>query len=107
MANLNHVLSIGNCTRHVELRYTPRGTAVAKLGLAINRSYKDDSDEQRQETTFVDVTRWGRSAETAQQYLKKGRPVFIEGRLRLDTWEDQSAQAPQKRSKLRVVAESL
>jgi len=104
MANLNRVHLIGNLTRDPEVRYTPKGTAVADIGLAINRSWKSDDDEKKEEVTFVDVTLWGRVAEVAQEYLKKGRPVVIEGRLHRDTWEDQSGQ---KRTKLKVIGESL
>jgi single-strand DNA-binding protein len=105
MGNLNRVLLIGNLTRDPDLRYTPKGTAVTKIGLAINRVYTGEDDERKEETTFVDVTLWARLAEIAGQYLKKGRPVFIEGRLQLDTWDDK--QTGQKRSKLRVVAENI
>jgi single-strand DNA-binding protein len=105
MANLNRVLLIGNLTRDPELRYTPKGTAVTEIGLAINRIYSGEDGEKKEETTFVDVTLWARQAEVASQYLKKGRPVFIEGRLQLDTWDDK--QTGQKRSRLRVVAENL
>src|ERR1700694_3665409 len=105
MANLNRVLLIGNLTRDPEVRYTPKGTAVAEIGLAVNRIYSGEDGEKKEETTFVDVTLWARQAEVAGQYLKKGRPVFIEGRLQLDTWDDK--QTGQKRSKLRVVAENL
>ncbi len=104
MANLNRVFLIGNLTRDPELRYTPSGTAVAQLGLATNRKWKDrQSGEMREETTFVDIELWGKQAELAGQYLAKGRPVFIEGRLRLDQWEDRNTG--QKRSKLKVVGE--
>jgi single-strand DNA-binding protein len=105
MANLNRVLLIGNLTRDPEVRYTPKGTAVTEIGLAVNRTYSGEDGERKEETTFVDVTLWARQAEIAGQYLKKGRPVFIEGRLQLDTWDDK--QTGQKRSKLRVVAENL
>src|ERR1700680_1364611 len=105
MANLNRVLLIGNLTRDPELRYTPKGTAVAEIGLAVNRIYSGEDGEKKEETTFVDVTLWARQAEIAGQYLKKGRPVFIEGRLQLDSWDDK--QTGQKRSRLRVVAESI
>jgi single-strand DNA-binding protein len=105
MANLNKVMLMGNLTRDPEIRYTPKGTAVAELGLAINRVYSADNGEKREETTFVDVTLWGRTAEIAGEYLKKGRPVFIEGRLQLDTWDDK--QTGQKRSKLKVVGEAM
>lgn len=105
MANLNKVMLIGNCTRDPEIKYTPKGTAVAELGLAIGRIWTTESGERREETTFVDVELWGRQAEIAGEYLKKGRPVYIEGRLKLDTWDDK--QTGQKRSKMRVVCENL
>lgn len=106
MANLNRVLLIGNLTRDPEVRYTPKGTAVADIGMAINRVIGGSDDtERREEVTYVDVTLWGRQAEIAQQYLTKGRGVFIEGRLQLDSWDDK--QTGQKRSKLKVVAENM
>ena len=105
MANLNRILLIGNLTRDPEVRYTPKGTAVAEIGLAVNRSYAADNGERKEEVAFVDVTLWGRQAEVAQQYLSKGRQVFIEGRLQLDTWDDK--QTGQKRSRLRVVGENM
>ena len=105
MANLNKVLLLGNVTRDPEIRYTPKGSAVCDLGVAVNRAYTIDSGEKREEVTFVDVTLWGRTAEVASEYLRKGRPVFIEGRLQMDTWDDK--QTGQKRSRLRVVAENM
>ena len=105
MANLNKVLLMGNLTRDPEVRYTPKGTAVAELGIAVNRVYTGENGEKREEVTFVDVTVWGRTAENAGEYLKKGRPVFIEGRLQLDSWEDK--QSGQKRNKLKVVADNV
>jgi len=105
MANLNRVLLIGNLTRDPDVRYTPKGTAVADMSLAINRSIKMEGGERREEVTYVSVTLWARLAEIAGEYLKKGRPVFIEGRLQLDAWEDR--QTGQKRSRLRVIGESL
>src|SRR5438093_13714980 len=105
MASYNKVLLMGNLTRDPEIKYTPKGMAVTELGLAVNREYTTDSGEKREEVTFVDVTVWGRQAETSAEYLKKGRPVFIEGRLQLDTWDDKASG--QKRSKLRVVAERV
>lgn len=106
MANLNKVMLIGNLTRDPELKYTPKGTAVCEAGLAINRSFTPtEGGERREETTFVDVTFWGRTAEVVHQYCKKGRPLFVEGRLQLDTWEDK--QSGQKRSRLRVVGEGF
>jgi len=105
MANLNKVLLLGNVTRDPEVRYTPKGSAVCDLGVAVNRSYTTDSGEKREEVTFVDVTLWGRTAEVASEYLKKGRPVFVEGRLQMDTWDDK--QTGQKRTRLRVVADNM
>ena len=105
MANLNKVLLIGNLTRDPEIRYTPKGTAVADLGLAVNRRVSDGNGNWSDETTFVDVTVWGNTAENSQKFLTKGRGVFIEGRLQLDTWEDK--QSGQKRSKLKVVGENV
>ena len=105
MPNLNKVMLMGNLTRDPEIKYTPKGTAIAELGLAVNRVYTTDQGERREETTFVDVELFGRQAEIAGEYLKKGRPVFIEGRLKLDTWDDKTTG--QKRSKMRVVGEML
>ena len=105
MASFNKVILLGNLTRDPEIRYTPKGSAVCDLGLAVNRVYTLDSGEKREEVTFVDVVLWARLAEIAGEYLKKGRPVFIEGRLQLDTWDDK--QSGQKRSKLRVIGETM
>ena len=105
MASFNKVILLGNLTRDPEVRYTPKGTAVTDLGLAVNRTYTADNGEKREEVTFVDVTFWGRTAEVAGEYLKKGRPVFVEGRLQLDTWDDK--QSGQKRSKLKVIGENM
>jgi single-strand DNA-binding protein len=105
MASFNRVILMGNLTRDPEVRYTPKGSAVADIGLAVNRIYSTESGEKREEVTFVDVTLWGRTAEIAGEYLKKGKPVLIEGRLQMDTWDDK--QSGQKRSKLKVVAEGM
>ena len=105
MASVNKVILIGNCTRDPEVRYTPKGTAVADIGMAMNRYYSSDGGDRREETTFVDVTLWGRQAEVAGEYLKKGRPVYIEGRLQMDSWDDKNTG--QKRTKLKVVGESM
>ncbi len=94
---------MGNLTRDPELRYTPKGTAVAKLGLAVNRTWRDAEGQQQDETTFVDVDAFGKQAETLGQYMQKGRPVLVEGRLKLDQWEDKNTG--QKRSKLGVILE--
>ena len=106
MASFNKVILVGNLTRDPEVRYTPMGTAIVDMGLAVNHSYTDQrTNEKKQETTFVDVTLFGRTAEIANEYLAKGRPVLIEGRLKYETWTDQTTQ--QKRTKLKVVGESL
>jgi single-strand DNA-binding protein len=102
MASFNKVILIGNLTRDPELRYTPKGTAVVEVGLAVNRRYQVEN-EWKEEVTFVDITFWGRQAETISQYCKKGRSIFVEGRLQLDSWEDR--QTGQKKSKLRVIGE--
>lgn len=106
MANLNKVMIIGNLTADPEVRTTPRGASLTELRLAVNRvSNGQNEGERREETTFLDVTCWGRTGEIAAQYLSKGRPVFIEGRLQMDTWEDK--QTGQRRSRIRIVAENL
>ena len=104
-SSFNKVILMGNLTRDPEVRYTPKGSAVCDLGLAVNRQYSLENGEKREEVTFVDVVLWARLAEIAGEYLKKGRPVFIEGRLQLDSWDDK--QSGQKRSKLRVVGETM
>jgi single-strand DNA-binding protein len=105
MASYNRVILIGNLTRDPELRYTPKGTAIAKLGLAVNRVWTNEAGDKKEEVTFVDVDVFGRTGENAVQYLKKGRPVMIEGRLKLDQWDDK--QTGQKKSRLGVVAETM
>lgn len=106
MASFNKVILVGNLTRDPEVRYTPSGTAVSDIGLAVNRTWFDkNTNSKREEVTFVDITLWGRQAEVAGEYLSKGRPVLIEGRLQLDQWEDR--ETGQKRSKLKVVGENM
>ena len=105
MPNYNKVILMGNLTRDPEVRYTSGGTAIAKLGMAVNRRWKNQEGQQQEETTFVDVDAFGRQAETIGQYLKKGRPVMVEGRLKFDQWDDK--QTGQKRSKLGVVLENF
>ena len=105
MASFNKVILLGNLTRDPEVRYTPKGSAVCDLGLAVNRNYTLENGEKREEVTFVDVVLWARLAEIAGEYLKKGRPVFIEGRLQMDSWDDK--QTGQKRTKIRVVGETM
>ena len=105
MASFNKVILAGNLTRDPELRYTPKGTAVAKLGLAVNRSWTTETGEKREEATFVDVDAFGKQAETIAKFLRKGRSILVEGRLRMETWDDKTTGA--KRSKLGVVMESF
>lgn len=105
MSSYNKVILMGNLTRDVEVRQVGSGNAVAQIGLAVNRSYTPKGGEKREETTFIDCEAWGRTAEVMAQYLSKGRPVFIEGRLKLDTWQDK--ESGQNRSKLKVVVESF
>lgn len=104
MASFNRVILVGNLTRDPELRYVPSGMAVTDIGLAVNDRRKNANGEWIEETTFVDVTLWGRTAEVAGEYLSKGSPVLIEGRLKLDTWEGNDGQ---KKSKLKVVGEKM
>ncbi|GAB4131362.1 single-stranded DNA-binding protein [Thermopirellula anaerolimosa] len=104
MASYNRVILLGNLTRDPEVRYTPQGTAVCDVGIAVNERRKNASGEWIDEVVYVDVTLWGRTAEVAGEYLTKGSPILIEGRLRLDTWESQEGQ---KRSRLRVVGERM
>lgn len=105
MPNLNKVQLMGNITRDPEVRYTPKGTAVTDISLAINRSFSGDDGERREETTFVEITFWGRQAEVIGEYMRKGRPLYVEGRLQLDTWEDKTSG--QQRSRLKVVGENF
>jgi single-strand DNA-binding protein len=105
VANVNKVILIGNLTRDIEVRYTPKGTAVTDLGMAVNRIWNDEQGQRREDATFVDVTLWGRQAELAGQYLQKGRSVYIEGRLQMDSWDDR--ETGQKRTKLKVVGEVM
>ncbi len=104
MASFNRVILLGNLTRDPEIRYTPSGTPVMDIGLAVNDRRRNQNGEWVDEPVFVDVTLWGRTAEIASEYLSKGSPVLIEGRLKLDTWETSDGQ---RRSKLRVVAERM
>lgn len=105
MAYLNKVFLIGNLTRDPELRVTPKGTAICQFGLAVNRQFKDESGQTRDETAFIDIEAWGKQGELVSKYLTKGSPAMVEGRLKLDQWEDK--QSGQKRSKLKVVLENV
>ena len=105
MASFNRVILMGNLTRDPELRYTPKGTAIAKVGLAVNRNWTSESGEKKEEVTFIDIDIFGRTAENVGQYMRKGRPILVEGRLKLDQWDDK--QTGQKRSRLGVVAETV
>ncbi|MDG1838369.1 MAG: single-stranded DNA-binding protein [Phycisphaerales bacterium] len=102
--SVNKVFLMGNLTRDVQIKHTANNTAIANLSLAVNRRYRNNAGEMQEETTFVDCEAWGRTAETMGKYLSKGRPVFIEGRLRLDQWEDREGN---KRSKLVVVIDTF
>lgn len=104
MADLNKVMLIGNLTRDPEVRHTPKGTAVGDLSMAINQNYKAQDGQLREEVCYVDVVAWGRQAETCKEYLTKGSPIFVEGRLQLDQWETKEGE---KRSRLRVRAERI
>lgn len=105
MQSINRIIIAGTLTRDPELRYTPKGAAVAKIGLALNRKFKTESGEPKEETTFVDVDVFGRDAENAAQFLKKGRQALVEGRLKLDQWDDR--QTGQKRQRLIIVSEHI
>jgi len=102
MANYNKVMLIGNLTRDPELRYLQSGMAVCDFGLAVNRTWRNPAGEQKEEVLFVDLTAWGKQAETVSEYLQKGNPIFVEGRLKMDQWTGQDGQ---KRSKMTVVVE--
>ena len=105
MPNLNKVMLMGNLTRDPEMKYTPKGTAIANFGIAVNRTYTPEGGEKREEVTFIDLEAFGRTAEVIGEYFKKGRPIFIEGRLKLDQWDDKTTG--KKMSKLRVVVDSF
>jgi single-strand DNA-binding protein len=105
MANFNKVILAGNLTRDPEMKYTPKGTAIASFGMAINRKWKSETGEMREEVTFVDIDAFGKQAEVVAQYMKKGNPFLVEGRLKFDQWEDKNTH--QKQSKLRVVLEGF
>jgi single-strand DNA-binding protein len=105
MASFNKVILMGNLTRDPELRYTPKGTAIAKVGLAVNRVWTNEAGEKKEDVTFIDIDIFGRTAENVGQYMRKGRPILVEGRLKLDQWDDKATGA--KRSKLGVVAETV
>ena len=104
MANLNRVFLMGNLTRDPELRYTPSGTPICEFGLAVNRRYQTRDGEQRDETCFLDVSMWGKRGVVISEYFQKGRPIFIEGRLKYDSWEGQDGK---RKSRLTVVAENF
>ena len=105
MTGFNKVIIAGNLTKDPELRYTPKGTAIAAIRLAVNRTWKSETGETKEEVSFIDVEAWARQAEVIAQYMKKGRPLLVEGRLKQDTWEDKNTH--QKQSKLKVVLESF
>jgi single-strand DNA-binding protein len=105
MSNLNQVNLMGNLTRDPELRVTPKGTAICTFSLAINRKWKDEGQQEREEVVFVDCEAWGKSGETIQKYVAKGRPLFVNGRLKMDQWEDKTTK--EKKSRMKVVVENF
>jgi single-strand DNA-binding protein len=105
MPALNKVLLMGNLTRDPELRVTPKGTPICQFALAINRQFKMESGESREEVIYVDVEAWGKQGETIAKYCTKGRPLYVEGRLKLDQWEDKNTK--EKRSRMKVVLEQF
>ena len=105
MPSLNKVLLMGNLTRDPELRVTPKGTPICQFSLAINRQFKMESGEIREEVIYVDIEAWGKQGETIAKYVTKGRPLYVEGRLRLDQWEDKNTK--EKRSRMKVVLEQF
>lgn len=105
MPNLNKVILMGNLTRDIEMRVLPKGTAVGQFAMAINRKFKTESGEQREEVLFVDCEAWGKTAETLAKYVGKGAPLYVEGRLRLDQWEDKTTK--EKKSRMKVVVEQF
>jgi single-strand DNA-binding protein len=105
MASYNKVILLGNLTRDPELRVTPRGTPICQFGLAVNRQYKDESGQLREEVNFLDIEAWGKQGEVISKYMTKGRPLFMEGRLKYDQWEDKTTG--QKRSRIKIVLENF
>ena len=105
MASFNKVILMGNLTRDPELRYTPKGTAIAKVGLAVNRVWTNEAGEKKEEVTFVDVDIFGRTAENVGQYMRKGRPILVEGRLKLDQWDDK--QTGQKKYMTNIIGSDI
>lgn len=105
MPNLNQVNVIGHLTRDPEIKYTPKGTAVVDIGLAINREWKNEAGQEKEEVVFIEVTAWGRLAEVANEFLKRGSAVFFTGRLTMESWVTKETQ--EKRSRLKIVAEGM
>jgi single-strand DNA-binding protein len=105
MPNLNKVMLMGNLTRDPEIKYTPKGMAIAVFGIAVNRVWSNEAGEKQEEVTFIDIEMFGRKAEVVGEYFKKGKPIYIEGRLKLDQWDDKTTG--KKMSKLRVVGETF
>ncbi len=105
MPNLNKVMIMGNLTRDPEIKYTPKGMAIAHFGVAVNRVWSNEAGEKQEEVTFIDIEMFGRKAEVVGEYFKKGKPIYVEGRLKLDSWDDKTSG--QKKSKLKVVGETF
>jgi single-strand DNA-binding protein len=105
MPNLNKVMLMGNLTRDPEIKYTPKGMAIANFGIAVNRVWSNEGGEKQEEVTFIDIEMFGRKAEVVGEYFKKGKPIYVEGRLKLDSWDDKTSG--QKKSKLKVIGETF
>ena len=105
MPNLNKVMLMGNLTRDPEIKYTPKGMAIAHFGIAVNRVWSNEAGEKQEEVTFIDIEMFGRKAEVVGEYFKKGKPIYVEGRLKLDSWDDKTSG--QKKTKLKVVGETF
>jgi single-strand DNA-binding protein len=105
MPNLNKVMLMGNLTRDPEIKYTPKGMAIANFGIAVNRVWSNEAGEKQEEVTFIDIEMFGRKAEVVGEYFKKGKPIYVEGRLKLDSWDDKTSG--QKKSKLKVIGETF
>jgi len=105
MPNLNKVMLMGNLTRDPEIKYTPKGMAIASFGIAVNRVWSNEAGEKQEEVTFIDIEMFGRKAEVVGEYFKKGKPIYVEGRLKLDSWDDKTSG--QKKSKLKIIGETF
>lgn len=105
MPNFNKVIIVGNCTKDPEIRYTPKGTALVEMSIAVNNNYTTASGEKREETDFFEIVFWGKLAEIVSEYVEKGKPILVSGKLKQETWEDKETH--KKRSKITIVAEEM